>query len=102
MGTFHSVCGSPSTRGAEDARSNVFPFLIPSGDTIFMRQSSCRIWSSSARCKRRTHCAKASFVNSELKISHWSVESAEMAVRRPSELKSCPTAFDLKDRKHVF
>jgi hypothetical protein len=25
MGTFHSVCGSPSTRGAEDARSNAFP-----------------------------------------------------------------------------
>jgi hypothetical protein len=44
MGTFHSVCGSPSTRGAEDARSNAFPFLIPSGDTIFMRQLSCRIW----------------------------------------------------------
>jgi hypothetical protein len=44
MGAFHSVYGSPSTRGAEDARPNAFPFLIPFGDTIFMRQSSCRMW----------------------------------------------------------
>ena len=91
---FHSVCGSPSTRGAEDARSNTFP--IPY--TVYR---AAAYGSSSARCMRRTHPAKTLFVSLELKTSYWSLGSAGMAVRRPSKLRMFHGPQP-KDRKHVF